>query len=271
MSKKLFAFVFAAFLFGVAAPRFAAAQGYGSYDRTQGDLPPRGDEATRGGSPYGGNISIPPGGIPSPSGTLPRNWAKLSPKEAAKIYLKEGEYFLKSEPPQYDRAVSALRLATVNNPRSEKAFLLLGLACNRVALFGEAAAAYGEALKLDEKSGDALVGLGAANFNLKNFDRAADYYQKAVALDAKNFVAEIMLANCFFMRKNFEQSAKIYAAAAALDPKSVEARYNLILSLIKLDKLGEAAAQNAALAALDKEKSDAVKSLLDKRAPAQNK
>ena len=105
--------------------------------------------------------------------------------------------------------------------------LVRGLHLASEKRYGEAIAAYQDAIAVDPARSDAHYNLGLAHLKLEQPDKAIGPFQRALSLDPRSVDAHINLGNAFAFLGRHRDAETAYEAALRLDPHSSIAKKNL--------------------------------------------
>jgi Flp pilus assembly protein TadD len=97
--------------------------------------------------------------------------------------------------------------------------------------YADAAAAYEEAIKLDQANWRYFLNLGLARKKQGQSDQALEAFRKALALDPESISVNKEVGEALAKADNFAEAKTYYEKAVALSPNDAEARYNLGICL----------------------------------------
>jgi tetratricopeptide (TPR) repeat protein len=147
--------------------------------------------------------------------------------------LELGNTARDSNPPRYDDAERAYKLATQLDPQDERAYVGLGNTYFDQKRYTEAEAAFRRATELDAEDADAFVALAYTNNAQERYADAEKSAQRALALDRSNYAAHAAVGWSNYRRKNYQEAEAAYRRALALSPKTPELYSELSLVLME--------------------------------------
>lgn len=131
-------------------------------------------------------------------------------------------YFSKN----YGQALAAYDEAIKLNPQLTEAYNNRGIVKYELGRFGAAIEDYSEAIKLKPDFADALNNRGNAHAALKQFQNASQDLQAALKLNDYSAAGHNNLGSVYYSMKNFDAAIKEYTRAIQLNSRYAEAYYN---------------------------------------------
>jgi Flp pilus assembly protein TadD len=146
-----------------------------------------------------------------------------SPRCDILFFLGMAHYRLK----QIDPAMISFQSAVQCDPKLTLAYIALGEAYAERGNDGEAAAAYGQALKLEPRNVDALRGAAAVYLRNKQSQKAVEVLQALVKLQPADPKAHADLGAAYYAAGNQEDAERQFNVAVRLKPNQVSAMLGL--------------------------------------------
>lgn len=141
---------------------------------------------------------------------------------------------------QSELALSFLERAVAQAPDDARHYIGLGQARQALGQLPGAAAAYRQAICMDDKSGDVHFALGNVLQSDANYQDAIPAYERAVELQPDAFAALNNLGNCLQRCGRFEEAADAYTRALTIRPAEAGAVANLGTVLQEIGRCDEA-------------------------------
>jgi superkiller protein 3 len=144
----------------------------------------------------------------------------------------------------------------------------LGIASFDSGRFEEAAAAYGEAVRLQPGEAAYHMNLGFAYFQLKRYVDTVAEQEQALRLDPTKAAAANSLGNARYSLGNYREAVAAYQLATRLKPNDALYLTNGGYALIKLGRLDEARKVREQVQVLDRKLAETLQAAIDKAGPA---
>ena len=161
-----------------------------------------------------------------------------SPRCDILFFLGMAHYRLK----QIDPAMIGFQSAVECDPKLTLAYIALGEAYAERGNDGEAAAAYGQALKLEPRNVDALRGAAAVFMRNKQSQKAVEVLDALVKLQPSDPKAHADLGAAFYAAGNQEAAERQFNLAVRLKPNQVSAMLGLANVYLKKGEGAQATA-----------------------------
>jgi len=134
---------------------------------------------------------------------------------------------LPDDNPDQEQNLQEARRAVTANPESPLTQTMLGVSLSEAGEPDSARQAFGQALKLDPRYGDALLGLGILYARQQQLATAAATLERLVQLEPSNGIARLNLAIVYMQDETWGYAQKQLIRAIELNPQLIAA-YNLL-------------------------------------------
>lgn len=159
--------------------------------------------------------------------------SKVDVSKQVDAALELGNAARDSNPPRYEDAERAYKLAMQLDPQDERAYVGLGNTYFDQKRYTEAETAFRRATELDAEDADAFVALAYTSNAQEHYADAEKAAQRALALDRNNYAAHAAIGWSYYRRKNYAEAEAAYRRAVALSPKTPELYSELSLVLME--------------------------------------
>ena len=121
-------------------------------------------------------------------------------------------------------AEKAWRAVTTDNPRDAGAFANLGVVLSKEERYGDAAAAYRQALALNSNLKGVQLNLGLAEFKQGHFSQAIAPFDAALRADPASLQVDTLLGMTYYGAAEFSKSVPYLQIAVKSEPENLELR-----------------------------------------------
>jgi tetratricopeptide (TPR) repeat protein len=169
-------------------------------------------------------------------------------------HLRRGEtYRRRGDRGDLDAAARDFRKAAALDPSATQPLEALGDVLYQLQRYANAADAFAQALRLDDRSGRVAYKLALARYRDGDIDAALGAVMQAVKLDDGMADAHYLLGLCLRGQNRLADALPAFEKAVSLSPGLVPAREELADALAALGRRGDELEQLQALAALDRD------------------
>lgn len=133
-------------------------------------------------------------------------------------------YFEKGE---YDRAISAYKMALDINPRHAKTLNNLGTVYLKMGALEEARKSYEQSIQNDPKNAETYINLGQILMYQQHAGEAGSYFEKAVKVDPGNAEAYFNLGFYYESRQDWNKALNAYQQSIKINPGHPKSYYKM--------------------------------------------
>lgn len=158
---------------------------------------------------------------------------KVDLSEQLEDALELGNEQRSSNPPRYDAAERAYKLAAKLDAKDARAYAGLGNVYFDQKRYTDAETSYRRAIELNPADGSSYTSLALTYNALERYDEAERAASRAIALNPGEANGYVALAYSKYRRKDFKSAEAAYRRALELSPKSLEVYKSLISMLVE--------------------------------------